>query len=107
MASHFRPLPPNYAWRPVAGRADAFELVLRDQHPVARAERLPDGRWLTRTHLCFSEPLQRVAIAASPRQARRWLQAWIAVAATRIGRARPDLSAHCQVSAFYFAHRQP
>lgn len=74
------PLPAGYVWRPVSGRPDAFALVLRGLHEVASAERLPDGRWLTTTNVCFAESMRRRGIAATPRQARRWMRAWLRVA---------------------------
>ncbi len=98
------PLPAGYSWRPVDGRKDAFELVLRGRIEVASASRLPDGRWLTRTYLCFAESLQKQATAASPRQARYWLQAWLQVANPRIQRARPDTDGAAYAHAY--ANRQ-
>lgn len=95
------PLPAGYAWRPVSSRPDAFALVLRGLHEVATAERLPDGRWLTTTKVCFAESTRRRGIAATPRQARRWLQAWLRVADHGIQRARPDVSIQSRAHQYF------
>ena len=94
-------LPADYTWRAIRGRHDAFELVLRGLHKVATAERLPDGRWLTTTKVCFAESARRQAIAASPRQARRWLQAWLRGADYGIQRARPDVTQFSHANAYF------
>lgn len=83
------------------GKLDAFVLVLRGVHVVASAERTPDGRWLTTTKACFSESVQRQAIAGSPQQARRWIQAWLRFADYGIQRARPDVTPFSHANAYF------
>jgi hypothetical protein len=82
------PLPPDAHVIRKDGATAAFELqVLRIE--VAAVERLADGRWLTRVGLLWSERLQHEAVAGTPRQARRWVQAWLRAQMPRINRARP------------------
>lgn len=95
------PLPTGYAWRASSQRRGAFELVLRELHVVATVVREPDGRWLTTTKVCFAPGRQRQALAGSPRQARRWLQAWLRVADYGIQRARPDVTQFSTANAYF------
>lgn len=95
------PLPTGYAWRASAPRGDAFELILWELHVVATAVREPDGRWLTTTNVCFAPCRRRQALAGSPRQARRWLQAWLRVADYGIQRARPDVTQFSTANAYF------
>ena len=70
------------------GASAVFELQVR-RIEVAEVERLADGRWLSRVGLLWSEQLQHEAVAGTPHQARRWVQAWLRAQMPRINRARP------------------
>ena len=82
------PLPADARWHQISSAPLTYELSVRG-YPVASAERLPDGRWLTRVGLLWADELHREAVAGSARQARRWIQGWLGPQLPRISRARP------------------
>jgi hypothetical protein len=74
------PLPPDCRWLRRPGPGVVYELSVR-RYPVASAERLSDGRWLTRVGILWADHLHREAVAGSPHLCR---QAGVSTANIRI-----------------------